>query len=205
MKSASGSFVLRISPALHQRLRDVARKQGQSLNRFCAETLERAVSPSIELGSERPGDSGTLLRSLAGACVSEFGEDLLGVVLFGSVARGEARPDSDLDLLLVLARRRPIRRSLYATWEQHLACLAALSLAHEVNPHFSHLPEAPDVAGGLWLEAAVDGRVLWERAGRVSVVLRALRGHLAEGGAVRRVQHGHPYWVRPNLVGRNGE
>lgn len=38
-----------------------------------------------------------------------FGADLVSVVLFGSRARGEARPESDIDLLVVI-RGLPRRR-----------------------------------------------------------------------------------------------
>lgn len=43
-----------------------------------------------------------LLNQLLQSLKNAFGEDvILSFVLFGSVARGEARPDSDIDLLIV--------------------------------------------------------------------------------------------------------
>lgn len=38
-----------------------------------------------------------------------LGDDLVSVVLFGSVARGEARPDSDIDLIVVVSELPPGR------------------------------------------------------------------------------------------------
>ncbi|MFQ5520218.1 MAG: nucleotidyltransferase domain-containing protein, partial [Candidatus Methylomirabilia bacterium] len=37
----------------------------------------------------------------AGMLQAALGENLVSIVLFGSVARGEARADSDIDLLIV--------------------------------------------------------------------------------------------------------
>ncbi|MFO7897634.1 MAG: nucleotidyltransferase domain-containing protein [Planctomycetota bacterium] len=43
-----------------------------------------------------------LLGPIKSALAEAFGERLEGVVLYGSEARGEARPDSDIDLLVLL-------------------------------------------------------------------------------------------------------
>jgi len=196
--------VVRISPGLHGRLRQLAAKRGQSLNRLCAETFERTVAPAAGAESRPTAGASTTLRLLADECVRLFGQDLIGVVLFGSVARGEAFPDSDLDVLLVMDRRRPIRRGLYTKWEEALAAFVERSFPRDVSPHFSHLPRSPRHAGSLWLEIAIDGIVLWEQEGKVSGALRDLRSYIAEGGVTRRIRHGHPYWVRSRSAVEEG-
>ena len=52
-----------------------------------------------------------------------YGERLISVVVFGSVARGEARPDSDVDVLVELDPRQPIGLFEYARLKLHIAHL----------------------------------------------------------------------------------
>jgi len=44
----------------------------------------------------------SLLTRIKTALSSAFGDRLKGVLLFGSEARGEARPDSDIDVMVLL-------------------------------------------------------------------------------------------------------
>lgn len=46
-----------------------------------------------------------LLRTLREALERRYGADLEDLILFGSEARGEARQDSDIDIVLVLRRQ----------------------------------------------------------------------------------------------------
>lgn len=44
----------------------------------------------------------TLIERLIEALKRKYGDKFISLVVFGSVARGEARKDSDVDLLLVI-------------------------------------------------------------------------------------------------------
>jgi predicted nucleotidyltransferase len=180
--SASGRFVLRIDPGLHAALRAAAREQGLSLNDYCSRKLAApGVGPATLEGA----------TAVARAC-QLFGERLLGVVAYGSWARGEAGADSDVDLLVVLDGGVSLTRALYREWD-------AAPLRWQDRPveaHFAHLPPPHETKPGLWAEVALDGVVLFERDLAVSARLAAIRRDIAAGRIVRRVAHGQPYWAR---------
>jgi hypothetical protein len=119
------------------------------------------------------------------------GDSLLGVVAFGSWARGEAGARSDVDLLVVVERRVEIGRRLYQRWDE-----APVSWnGRRVEPHFVHLPERGAHLSGLWAEVATDGVVLFDRGLVVSRLLVAYRHEIMAGRLVRRTVHGQTYWV----------
>jgi predicted nucleotidyltransferase len=178
-KAASGRFVLRLPQGIHEALRTEASRRGRSLNSICQEALESYVTS----GSGKADDSSMIsdIRQL-------LGDSLKGIVLFGSVARGEARQGSDVDLLIALDQDRVLSRSLYSAWDEQVRSGAR-------SPHFVHVPVKAADAGSVWMEASVDGVVLYDRDGGVSRFLGSLRGLIASGGLKRRWAHGHPYWV----------
>jgi predicted nucleotidyltransferase len=176
-KTASGRFVLRLRPSVHESLREVASQRGVSLNAICEEALEALVSGKREDPHVIAG-----IREL-------LGDSMIGVVLFGSVARGDSRNSSDTDLLIVLDRPRPLSRKLYSLWDDHFG-------ENRHSPHFVHLPEKTEDAGSLWCEAAVDGIVLVDHEGEVSRFLGTLRREIASGRLKRLSAYGHPYWVK---------
>lgn len=59
------------------------------------------------------------LRGVKSILQGAFGDRLRGIVLYGSEARGEAQPDSDIDLLVLL--EGPVKR-----WEDSGTCIDAL-------------------------------------------------------------------------------
>ncbi len=83
------------------------------------------------------------------------------IVLFGSQARGEARPDSDVDLLVVIAHAEHRRR---AATEIH-AALAGIPLAVDVvvaTPE--DIASLADLPGTVIQPALAEGRVIYAAA-----------------------------------------
>jgi predicted nucleotidyltransferase len=181
-KPASGRFVLRLPPGLHAALREAATAAGTSLNDYCTRKL------AVPLGGFAGLEEGSALVERA---TRVLGPRLVGLVAFGSWARGEAGPGSDLDLLVVVDPELPLRRELYRRWGDADVSAAGL----RVEPHFVHLPPHDALSSGVWAEAALDGIVLFERELIVSRRLGRVRRHIAEGRIVRRVAHGQPYWT----------
>jgi predicted nucleotidyltransferase len=69
-------------------------------------------------------DRAFLLKHIRAALEEAFGERLKGIVLYGSEARGEATPESDIDLLVLLtgpiALGRDLRTSIDALYPLQL-------------------------------------------------------------------------------------
>jgi hypothetical protein len=180
---------------LHGRLREEAMITGQSLNQLCLARLGAGgESPA------GPGAAAAHTRLLPGNFLEEvvrrwLGE-LVGLILFGSFARGEATEASDTDLLLVMRPGMKIARGLYRLWDEFRREDSGGEDAGKISPHFVVLPESVRAAGGLWYEAALDGIVLWENGSQVSHFLGFVREAMAEGKIRRRMLHGSPYWIK---------
>ena len=179
--SASGRFVLRITPALHVQLRNAAKGSAVSLNDYCARKLADPAG-----GQAFPDAARAVERAL-----EVVGDHLVGLAIFGSWSRGEAVSGSDIDLLIVIDGRTPITRRLYADWDKSPVRWETLP----VEPHFVHLPQPAQGPGGLWAEVAIDGMVIFEKARRLSMALARVRGEIAAGRMVRRTVHGQSYWA----------
>lgn len=178
----SGRFLLRVRPHVHARLQAEARHRDLSLNEYCARRL------SV------PGPA-ALIDEAAGAAVdralAQFSEKLVGVILFGSHARGDAASASDVDILVVVDSSIPLSRDLYRQWDAKTRGRASA----RIDPHFVRLLADVRTMPGAWCEAAIDGVVLFERDGAVTRHLAAVRGDIASGRLMRRLVHGQPYWT----------
>jgi hypothetical protein len=139
-----------------------------------------------------------------------YGERLRSLAIFGSVARRTARPDSDLDLLLVLADLPRGRRARLQTFEAveralapDLAALADAGLYVELSPVL-RTPDDLKIASPLLLDLTDDAVVLEDRSGVLAAALENLRCRLRRLGA-RRIWTGTSwYWdLKPDY--RRGE
>ncbi len=145
-------------------------------------------------------------RLLAGLC-QQYGDRLVAVALFGSVARGTQREDSDIDFLIVardLPRGRTARVDEFLPVELHLEPWLAAPrpdlLPVTLSPVFK-TPEEAEAGSPLFLDMVDDARILYDRDGFLENRLARLRQRLVELGS-RRVWHANSwYWVlKPDLV-----
>lgn len=181
-REASGRFVLRLPPGLHAALRRAAQEAGSSLNDYCTRRLAA------------PGGNPTALRGasmVVERAAALLGERLIGVVTFGSWARGEAADTSDVDVLIVVEAGVPLARALYRAWDETPVTWEG----RPVEPHFVHQPSPEGRVGSIWGEVAIDGVVLFERGVLVSDRLARVRRDILTGRLVRRIVHGQPYWA----------
>jgi predicted nucleotidyltransferase len=158
----------------------------------------------------RPVEDGTpdvteRLRRLADSYARQLrehlGANLVSVALYGSVARGEARPDSDVDLLVIcdelpegrFARLRRLEAA-GATLDGELARLRA----EVIDTRFAVIVRTRCEAEHtipLYLDMVEDARLLYDRDAFFARVLERLRAKLVALGAERRRRGRTRYWI----------
>ena len=181
-RPASVRFLLRLPAALHAALVVGARARGVSLN----EHLNRRLTAP----EPHPASAALAPVLLAGAR-RVAGARLLGIVLHGSWTRREARAGSDIDALVVVDEALPLTRGLYRAWDEGPVDWEG----RQVDVHFVHLPQIAERAGGVWCEAAIEGRLIADATGQVDDALIQIRRAIADGRLVRKRAHGQPYWT----------
>lgn len=151
-----------------------------------------------------------LAQAYTEALRRSLGEKLVAVVLFGSVARGEATPSSDVDLLVVAEDLPPGRFQRYAWLEAADRAVEAQVQAlwqQGVPVEISVLLKTPEEAMRtvpLYLDLTEDARILYEREPFFSLILERLRERLRALGAQRKRQGAIRYWdLKPDF--RPGE
>lgn len=143
----------------------------------------------------------TLAQATLAQAQRHYGKRLLALALFGSVARGTPRFDSDLDLLLVCdglpsGRMRRVEEfeAVEKRLEPLLSDLEAKGIETYLSPVFK-TPEELERGTPLLLDMVEDARVLYEERGILTNALERLRTRLASLGA-RRVFRGNAWhWV----------
>lgn len=137
-------------------------------------------------------DPRTHLQPVITALQEALGEDLIALVLFGSRARGDARPDSDWDLLLIAEnlpdspwrRRQQLLALLPQEWRYR-----ANILAHTPAEWFARVTP-------LALDIALDGILLYDNAQNLLPArLSALREQLSHLGLERHAIENEWVWL----------
>jgi len=148
----------------------------------------------------------SIIESLKEACLEVYGARLASAAVFGSVARGTMRPDSDIDLLLVVANlpngRMPRVREFEAV-EHRLEPLLASSAREGIYTTLSPVLKTPrelEYGSPLFLDMTRDVLILHDPDGMLRGYLERLRERLQALGARRIPKGGGYYWLlKPDL------
>jgi len=125
----------RLPIPLRDRLKAFAVARGQSVQ----DVVERAVTRLLDDEAREPPTLSAVLRKLRDAEAALSEEGVVSIWVFGSVARGEARPDSDIDLAVEFdADHRPTLFTLghlKELIETLLGTKVDLGLRRDLRPH----------------------------------------------------------------------
>lgn len=139
------------------------------------------------------------VEALVADVQSVLGDRLVSLVLFGSVADGRARPDSDVDVLLVV-RDLPAgprrRRALVADATERAEARLQRALPHAFLSLVMKTPAEVERGGPLFYDMTLPGKaeMLVDRDAFMAGFVGRLKARMAALGSVRRSLHGHPYW-----------
>jgi predicted nucleotidyltransferase len=155
-----------------------------SLDKTRAEVLKKRLDAPASVSPEAVEvlNPQVLPATVLQSIVRRWRREVRAIVLFGSAARGEAWSSSDIDLLLVLRPGLKLVRALYTRWDEFAPGLSA-KWRDRIDPHFVRLPDSPDEAGGVWLDVALEGVILWDPDLAASRFMADLRRFIAKGAA----------------------
>lgn len=122
-----------------------------------------------------------ILDQVVAALRTALGDRLVAVVLFSSRARGEAREDSDWDVLVIAEGlpEDPLERGQFLRQLLPIQCRLAVSFLARTPQEFEgHLPS-------LYLDIALDGQILYDPKGYAAQHLAVLRRLIEEAGLFR--------------------
>ncbi len=150
----------------------------------------------------------SLLDCFVALVQEAMGDRVISIVLYGSVARGDATPESDMDLLLVVDRApriyrerlRPLLPILRRLRQQ--PCWKALEAQHLFPfPAIVMLSRAEaDQNRYLYLDMIEDARILLDRDRFFEKRLKKLQHRLQELGARKIRRNASWYWdLKPTL------
>jgi predicted nucleotidyltransferase len=150
--------------------------------------------------TENRGRNDLFARELVSALEEFFKNNLRGVVLFGSRARGEGRRNSDWDVLILAEEipENPVDRTLL------LKDICFKKGIRGVSPIIRTLEEFEKSLRPLYLDIAWDGILLFDRAGYVSAKIKEIK-EIVKKSDLKRVKRGGGWiweWKIPPRAGQ---
>jgi len=139
-----------------------------------------------------------LLNELELKLKEVFGDNLVSLVLYGSVARGDFRKDSDIDLLIIfenLPKEKLLRQKLFIGVEKDISFDELYKKDYQTifSPILKTSEEAKFLSP-LYLDMVDDAIVLYDKNSFFQNVLARLKSRLKELGAVKKKIDDKWYW-----------
>lgn len=140
-----------------------------------------------------------LFEELQILCRKTYGERLVSLAVFGSVGRGTARPDSDVDILLVVEGLSHWRMKRMEEFKPIESALTGVPISPILKT-----PDEIKNGSPLLLDMVEDAVTLYDRADFLKNTLDNLRANLARLGAKRIWRGDQWFWdLKPDY--RRGE
>lgn len=148
----------------------------------------------------------SLLEKLVELLSTSLGDKLVSVVVYGSVARGSARKDSDVDVLIIaesLPKSRMRRQQLFLEVENKLEPvidgLWNMGFYVDFSPVILSVEEASRIRP-IYLDMVEDSVILYDKDGFFNNIISRLREKLRELGSKRIWVKDKWYWViKPDI------
>lgn len=148
----------------------------------------------------------SLLKNLMELLCASLRDNLISVVVYGSVARGSAHKDSDIDILIVaenLPKSRMKRQGMFLKIEKPLEPVMNELWNRGFYVDFSPLILSREEASKIrpiYLDMVEDAVILYDRGGFFRGVLERLKRRLKELGARREWIGNKWYWIlKPDI------
>ncbi|MFQ6058251.1 MAG: nucleotidyltransferase domain-containing protein [Anaerolineae bacterium] len=142
----------------------------------------------------------TLIERFVQRTKEAFGDNLVSIVLYGSVARDDYRPDSDIDLLLVfeeLPRGAFARRNLISPLEQEIEREVPQRWEEGQHHGFTTILKTREEAKytvPYYLDMTTDAILLYDKGDFFKGVLDRLRARMEELGSKKVYIGDKWYW-----------
>lgn len=147
-----------------------------------------------------------LLKRLVELLHVKLSDKLVSVVVYGSVARGSTRKDSDVDMLIIaesLPKSRMKRQQLFIEVEDELKPIIdelwSKGFYVDFSPIILSVEEASKIRP-IYLDMVEDSVILYDKDGFFSSIIARLRKRLKELGSKRIWIKDKWYWlIKPDI------